>query len=137
MKKLACLFMALLLLTPLNLIAASVNQSIKVEWQQEASDYPLIASWTLYWADSEVGPWQPALTIDHVGSDPLNSAQGTLTIIGNPGQSITKYFRLTAWSRTSTGETAPSNVAQATFKIPDVGPKVPSSLTIQVIIQAQ
>lgn len=126
---------ALLLISPVS--AASLTKSVTFAWEHVATDYPLISSWTLYWADSEAGPWVKAMDIDHPDSNPLTQATGELTVTGAAGATVTKYFRMTAWSRTSGTETGPSNVATAAFKIPQVEPGAPSVLTITVNVIPQ
>ena len=136
MKKIAlALFLALLLTAPA--LGATVTESRTFTWEHAPADYPLISSWTLYQADSEAGPWTAVLTIDHPDSLPLSVATGEFTVTGNSGATVTKYFRLTAWSRSSGTETAPSNVASTSFKIPVPEPGAPSVLTITVQITAK
>lgn len=131
MKKIAlALILALLLAAPA--FGATVTESRTFQWEHVATDYPLISSWTLYQADSEAGPWVAVLTVDHPDSLPLTTATGEFTVTGAAGATVTKYFRLTAWSRSSGTETAPSNVASTSFKIPQPEPGAPSVLTITV-----
>ena len=136
MKRIAiAILLALLLSVPS--MAATVTESRTFQWEHVATDYPLISSWTLYQADSEAGPWTAVLTVDHPDSLPLTTATGEFTVTGAAGATVTKYFRLTAWSRSSGTETAPSNVASTSFKIPVPEPGAPSVLTITVQVTAK
>ena len=112
-----------------------LTNDLTLTWEHVATDYPLIASWALYWSDSPTTGFTQIFSIDHPDSNPLNLAKGSFTVTGEPGTTVRKYFYLTAWARNSSGETGPSNIIFYDFKIPAAVLGSPSNLTITVIIQ--
>jgi hypothetical protein len=114
---------------------ATSAQTVKVAWEQTATDMSSLAKWTLYWSDTATGTFAKLADIPYTGgAGPSFNSEQPLTVTGQPGQQVTKYFRMTAWSKNGK-ETGPSNTASGAFTIPFRDVTVPQSVTIQVNVE--
>lgn len=109
-------------------------QAVKVAWEQAAADFTSLDKWTLYWSDTETGAFTKVADIPYTGgAGPTFTSEQPITVTGQPGQQVTKYFRMTAWSKTGK-ESGPSNTASGAFAIPFRDVTVPQSVVIQVVV---
>ena len=110
-------------------------QTVKFSWEQTATDMPSLGKWTLYWSDTATGTFAKLADIPYTGgAGPTFNSEQPLTVTGQPGQQVTKYFRMTAWSKNGK-ETGPSNTASGAFAIPFRDVTVPQSVTIQINVE--
>lgn len=100
---------------------ADTTQTLTFMWDQ--NDLQYLDHWELYWSDVS-GDYTggPVATIPYDGTtDVSRSSTQTLTMVGHPGQTITKYFVLHAIS-TGGIKSDPSNEAIYTVDIPISAP---------------
>jgi hypothetical protein len=130
MKKLALLFVSMILLVTIAVSADAGTKSLTFGWQQNAADLPQMGTgaWKLYTADTATGPWTLFNTIDYLGT-PQNEYTSTKTLTVPDGTEKTIYFAVTA-SDKSGNESARSNVVSALIDF--MAPSVPISLTVTV-----
>jgi hypothetical protein len=134
-KLLVFLCVALLLVVPA--AADQTVKTLKFSWSQTVSDLPNLAGWTLYWSDSTSGGWTVAATVPYTGgAGPGFEAENQLTVTGDPGAEVVKYFQLTATGKNGF-ESGPSNIVSYAFVIPWRDVTAPQSLTVEVIVRQQ
>ena len=126
----------------ITVIAAQVNKSATMTWTQDAESLASMADgggWNLYVSDQLGGPY--VLAKDSSDADifiPYDGSNGTdytstktLKIIGASGETVTKYFVLTAKAKNGK-ESTYSNEASLAIDIP-MG--VPFTFTIKITTQ--
>jgi hypothetical protein len=134
-KLLVFLCLALLLVVPA--VADQTVKTLKFGWSQAVADLPNLDRWTLYWADSTSGQWTVAATVPYTGgAGPGFESENQLTVTGDPGAEVVKYFRMTAVGKNGF-ESGPSNIVSYAFTIPWRDVTAPQSLTVEVIIRQQ
>lgn len=147
-KRLLIIFF-LIMFIPVCLYAAEVSRSITFVWNQEQSDLSSLHSWKLYWSSTSGGPYTPVLDTngnpfeiiyDPNDTDGEYTASQIMTVTGDPGATVRKYFVMTAVSADDV-ETEYSNEAVNTatgnnyveFRIPsEVGVPFQLRVTVEV-----
>jgi len=133
MKKLIALT-AILLLLAVPALAADFSQTLKIGWTQRTIDLPSLAKWTLYVAATPGGVGLQKIDIPYTsGAGPDFTSDQVITVTGDPGATLKRYFTLTATSKNGE-ETAKSNEVAWDFVIPFGDVTTPMTLTIKVVV---
>ena len=127
MKKLFFVLVVIFVLCSVNGFAAENQTTLTFAWGQDTTN---LDHWTLYQSNVAGGPYTKVLDIPWNGqSSSAYTASNNFVITGNPGETITKYFVVTASSVTE--ESGNSNEISYAFLIP-APISTPFSLTITV-----
>ena len=116
-----------------SVLAAENTETLTFAWDQE--DLTGVDHWNLYWSDTAgqyVGNPVVAVQYDPTMAGNAFSQTQTLTVTGEPGTIVTKYFVITAASVGNEIESNHSNEVMVQFKIPISGP---FNFTVTVMIE--
>ena len=123
-------FALLILLAATFSYADDTTLNLIFTWDQDTTN---LDHWTLYQSDVAGGPYTKVIDIPWNGQTTEHyTATNSFTVTGNPGDTVTKYFMVTASSTTE--ESGPSNEVSQEFLIP-AHISAPFSLTITVEVQ--
>lgn len=114
--------------------------TVKLSWEQAVNDLPYLEKWRVYWGDLIEGPFE-ITGLEVINQyDPSNPtlehfADVGLTITGNRGEVVRKYFALSAVGNDGS-ETALSQPTPDPLEVTiPVDLTLPQSVTVQIIVK--
>lgn len=121
-KKLMILFISAVLIFSFAAIAigADTVETVTFAWDQE--DRTLLEKWEMHWGDTSGGAYIPLADLAYGGQDQGDfESYITMTIVGDPGTTVIKYFVLRACGTTSEGYKCSgwSNMVSYSFDLPE------------------
>jgi len=129
--------LALLMFYVLDVRADDKAEQLRFTYKQDAATLSVATGWELHWSDVSGSGYVKAVDIPKPAGQagPAFQTEAALTVTGNPGDTVTKYFVL----RTVDGAgnvTGWSNEVSYAFDIPVVM-QPPYEFTVEVVIQPQ
>ena len=120
MKKLIIALAIILISIPA--FGFDVSPPRTIQWEQDIETLAILERWELYMSDAETGPWAKLFDIPKPVDTSIGEFSGEyiLTVSGQIGKTVTKYFVLIAIAKDETGAeifSEDSNVASSDFKI--------------------
>ena len=126
---------ALYILAILLLAVSAQAAEVTFQWNQAVTDLPNLASWSLKVRSSEAGGIETEIPVVYGGENQLTfTSTKEIVITGNPGETVRRYFNLTAISKNG-NESGESNQAYAEFTLPWSDVTVPVNLTVKIVVE--
>jgi hypothetical protein len=111
-------------------------ETLRFTYKQDAATLSVMSGWQLHWSDVSGSGYVKALDVPKPAAPgPSFQTEAALTVTGNPGDTVTKYFVLRAVDAAGNA-TGWSNEVSIGFDIPIVM-NPPYEFTVEVIVQPQ
>jgi hypothetical protein len=117
--------------------AADKVDTLRFTYKQDPATLSVLVGWELFWGDAAGGPYVKALDIPKPAgtTSTVFQSEGTLTVSGNPGDTVKKYFVIRPIDANGNFP-AWSNEVMVDFPIPVVMQPT-YEFTVEIITQPQ